>query len=117
MATPTFLDGADRGQVCLIATGQYTGDGTRSQAITGVGFQPKYIFIHERLTEMGNANPAYATDQDPAGLAGTIGAGFMAWGYPDWIDSIDPDGFTVDDGGTDRDPNMLDQVYVYVCLG
>jgi len=44
-------------------TGTYTGDGTESQAVTGVGFEPRAIFITERTTSGGAAvDPYFTTD-------------------------------------------------------
>ncbi|MCH8170015.1 MAG: hypothetical protein IIB07_02635 [Bacteroidetes bacterium] len=37
----------------LVATGTYTGDGATSQAITGIGFQVKYLLITEVITVDG----------------------------------------------------------------
>ena len=36
------------------ATGTYIGDNAATQAITGVGFQPRAIFIYEQQDPVGN---------------------------------------------------------------
>ena len=111
--------------MCRIATGSYTGNGTLSQAITGLGFQPKWIDIVERLATVdlttGNDSQLFTSDviiddlaagaawQDVAASSPTLGgSAIIAFGA---------DGFTVDDNGTDRHPNEDGTVYNFMALG
>ena len=103
-------------------TGTYTGDGATSQAITGVGFQPQYVKIVPRET-VNNTNVGIfetwteVMDDNAAGGAikhtGSGGHDFST----NTIISLDSDGFTVDDNGSDQNPNENSQVYNYVCFG
>lgn len=100
---------------CRIATGRYTGDGTLSQAITGVGFQPieTEVGIYTVAEQTTVKNTYMKNDQ----MSGDIS---IAQGYGDFdnrLISLDSDGFTVDDDGIDEHPNKLNQVYWYRCLG
>lgn len=114
-----YLPQVQHSRLCRIATGQYTGDGTLSQVITGIGFLPKFVFIHERkgLPEGTQLLSCYTIDSMVAGWAVHIaGAGTQSV-FINSIDSLDADGFTVDDHGTDWLPNKLGQVYEFYCLG
>jgi len=104
--------------ISKIKTGTYTGDGTLSQAITGIGFLPKVLIIEEySATDGGNINGmSIKTTDNPAT--------FMNWhgnsgdkAYDDSIISLDADGFTVDDQNTDRHPNKNAATYMYTALG
>lgn len=113
----SFLDGVDRNLVCLIDTGTYTGDGTLSQAITGVGFAPKYVATRYRpVAEDVNVvfgKTMIKTDQ----TFGDLGFATDSRVYDNRLISLDADGFTVDDDGADEHPNKDGQVYEYICLG
>ena len=108
--------------LCRIATGTYTGDGATSKAITGVGFAPKYVRITARVTTDGATMSVLETtdvmiDDNASGMT-TNHAG--AGGHASRINaiiSLDADGFTVDDAGTDSLPNSDGTVYNYLCLG
>ena len=111
----TYLDGADRGQVCLIATGTYTGDGGVAQAITGIGFAPKVAVVTDRQAAGGAARMFQKWDVMLADLC-------TNWSWfcdveADHLISLDADGFTVDDDAGDSHPNKSGQVYLYYCLG
>ena len=102
-----------------IATGTYTGDGSTSHAITGIGFQPKYVKIFvvvaaEAATmifeTVENLTASYAVSHITV-------ANNEHYASKDSIISLDVDGFTVDDDGTDAHPNKNTQVYAYLCLG
>lgn len=97
------------GLICRIRTGQYTGDGTLGQAIIGVGFQPLVLFIYRQNMSGGWCRH----DLADVGWIVQLWTGFRTAG----IVSIDADGFTVTDIGGNFDPNMLNQDYVYLCLG
>jgi len=101
------------------ATGTYTGDGTTSQAITGVGFPPKYVRVWVSVTSNATGTSPYATtdsfvDNNADGLAWEEDSGTSRTNR---IISLDDDGFTVDDGGSDLDPNANGTTYEYLCLG
>lgn len=102
-------------RICLIKTGTYTGDDNRDQPITGIGFQPKALIILRHVTSatsgVGNAL-RLADTFDNIAISGLF-RDFAA----DKINSLDADGFSVDDGGTDGDPNTNGQQYDYVAFG
>lgn len=114
---------ANKSKVPGFATGTYTGDGTTSMAITGLGFEPKFLQIYRRETTPGTGvNLFFTTDKiiDDHANGGSVVAlntdpehKFIS----DAIISLDVDGFTVDDAGTDLDPNKLSQIYSYVAFG
>lgn len=98
------------------ATGTYTGDGAATQAVVGVGFQPRVVILYARVT--GVDTPGIKTDQDGA-LSYVLDTS-VGWRWQtDNIVSLDADGFTVGDG-TPLALNMcnvLARVYTYVCFG
>lgn len=92
--------------------GTYTGDGSESQKISGLPFAPKYVKIWRRP----------AVNQFSQGFETTTGiVGHLAEGASHNIDngrlddnriiSIEDDGFTVDDNGSNSDPNKSGQLY------
>lgn len=90
-----------------IATGTYTGNGTDNHAITGVGFQPDFLYVKGDTTQLGLA----ATSAMAAGrstplytTAELVDAG---------IKSLDADGFTL---GTDARGNSSGVTYYYVAI-
>ena len=98
-----------------IYTGNYTGDGNATKAVTGIGFQPKYlrIFSHEggldAFGEKTASDGVYAAGGDPGNYQ------YLA----DGIVSLDSDGFTVGDG-TGWAANFFNTngiVYTFVALG
>lgn len=100
----------------LIATGQYTGDGAATQAIVGVGFLPRVVYLYAAADQ--TYSEAIKITED-----GIMSSVFLpAWcQYQYWADmiiSLDPDGFTIGDGtGFGPAVNFLDRVYYYVCWG
>ena len=99
-----------------IKTGTYTGDGSTSQAITGIGFQPKMVTIWIYSLTEGNTGQLTKIDQFATDMA------IDAWGTPHFIRdnrliSLDADGFTVDDDGTDDFPNTNGATYAYIAFG
>lgn len=104
-----------------IKTGRYTGDDTTSQAITGVGFQPKYVRIWPSTTVAGTSSQFFeVTDTMNAGFCAEHGVaiGFMhIIQKANAVISLDADGFTIDDGGINAHPNKYDHLYDYLCLG
>lgn len=103
---------------CRITTGQYTGDGTLAQAITGVGFAPKAIMVWAHLT-VENINVAKGGCVKIDQMANNICASYY-WGrsfYDNAVVTLDADGFTVDDDNADDHPNKLAQLYDFVAWG
>lgn len=107
-----------------IATGTYTGDGAESQGITGVGFQPKFVMIADQTTDGATfAQRAHSLttdviiDNDAQGLAIALGGPGADLAFDNGIIALGADGFTVDDGAGDLDPNQNTIVYDFVVLG
>lgn len=111
------------GAACRIATGTYTGDGSTSLAVTGVGFRPKFVRCWRRNTAGATAVRVIETtdtevDDNASGMAvGHTNAATVHTTLTDAIIAIGDDGFTVDDAGTDSDPNSSGVTYNYLCLG
>lgn len=99
-----------------VKTGTYTGDGGVAHAITGVGFAPIYVKIW-------NQTEAYETLQGMCPItyihkdAAPYHAKTTAGDAQNGIRSLDADGFTVSDGGTDQSPNKDTYTYYYLALG
>lgn len=100
----------------LMKTGTYTGDGSTSQAITGIGFQPRLVWTVIRVVHTAANECSIRWDVQPSDLSLLLGDGTLK-GSDDKIISLDADGFTVDDGGGDYPPNRVDEVYDYVAWG
>lgn len=108
-----------------MALGTYTGDGGTAQAITGIGFLPKALWISRVATSQTVVEvrrmiftTAQILDNNAAGGLfsfgdGTAGqASFETGG----VVSLDSDGFTVDDNGANEDPNESGgPTYDFVC--
>ncbi len=114
-------DNAAPALTAQIATGTYTGDGSEGQAITGVGFQPKFLWLAERITADGTGNATrhiFTWPEILADGAGGVGGGWEATSFRDnRIVSLDADGFTVDDNGSDSNPNKSGITYNYLAIG
>ena len=100
----------------FIKTGTYTGDGSLGQGITGIGFQPKYVavWIHLANEKWEKLDQTWG---DQAFLHTSASAAPEHLFPTNAINSLDADGFTVDDAGGNLGPNTLDQVYDYLTLG
>lgn len=118
-----YVDAAVAGAgTAEIATGSYTGDGGTSQAITAVGFTPKYVKIWFRSATAGTNAAIWETtaeilDDDASGMSmmhSSTGAHTLD---DDAIITLGADGFTVDDNGADSDPNKNGQAYNFMCIG
>jgi hypothetical protein len=100
-------------QIGNIVTGTYTGNGGVSRAITGLGFQARYLIIYDQGV---NNITVYATASDAAGNAKTSTASYST----DMIISLDSDGFTVGDGtplgGGVNNFNVNARVYTYIAM-
>lgn len=102
-----------------IATGSYTGDGSTSLGVTGVGFTPKLLWIIQRTTSTGGGADVYMTsttiiDDISGGAAVDISEDLA---HTNKIISLDSDGFTVDDNSADHRPNTASEVYNYIAIG
>jgi hypothetical protein len=108
---PTFQDLATGAQV---TTGSYTGDGNTSQAITGVGFEPKYVHIFGG----GGGQQPVETYADFIDIDATDGMSIRLAQYAnsDIIRSLDSDGFTVGDYLVSNQ-NGSGQTYYYLAIG
>ena len=97
------------------ATGEYTGDGATSQAITGLGFAPKFVHTHAKDETFNSTNVHYTWDDlvNDSASGVDILIGTSAQTYIDGIISLDSDGFTVDDRAADQDPNKNTIVYKF----
>lgn len=95
----------------VFATGTYTGNAAATQAITGIGFQPRYISIWRQF----DTNVVFSGIRAPGDTATYIlGVGYKA----DHIVSFDADGFTVGDGTGDANRlNLAASTYTYVAWG
>lgn len=112
-------DGSQITGIAKIATGTYTGDGSTSQAITGIGFQPIYLKVWAGSMTSGSVTSFYETadilQATTAGIAiehefnETDSRALM-------IDSLDADGFTVNDRLSDNDPNKDGALYHYMAI-
>jgi len=109
----------DTVQVCRIVTGIYTGDGAVSQAITGVGFQPKYLRIWVTDAGAGDTYVFEKSDQHTTTLdtVFSCAATDEVQTADNQIIALGADGFTVDDAGVDAHPNKTLQAYHYLALG
>lgn len=104
-----------------VATGSYTGDGTESQAITGIGFPPVYVRIWKRQTSGNTVVPIHETTTEI--LADNVDGGAIKYTETQLrfrahrIIALGADGFTVDDNAADADPNADGQIYNYLAIG
>ena len=106
--------------VCRLKVGTYDGDGEVSQAITGVGFAPKYVKIWVRPAGVVATTLYEKVDDTWSTYAiAHIGASGSDehQSCDDRVIAFGADGFTVDDGGGDFDPNKNGRTYTYMCLG
>lgn len=104
-------------------TGTYTGDGSTSMAITGVGFTPKFLLIWLAGTDGGTMAAIIFTSDTFMALDAQGLVVFMNQGSGDFnvadnrVIALGSDGFTVSDDGTDLHPNKASQGYHYVAWG
>lgn len=91
--------------------GTYTGTGVE-RSITGLGFEPKVVFVRELVASVGDDGGSWRAAGMPANSANPIGqnGGF----HTDGVRSLDSDGFTV---GTSGRVNFLGAAYYYLALG
>ena len=105
--------------IAKIKTGTYTGNGSTSQAITGIGFTVKYVKIWQHLTSAEALVIYEKVDQSWGTWAQVHShtAGSEHLSVDDRIIALGADGFTVDDAGIDTQPNKDGEVYDYLALG
>ena len=101
-----------------IKTGEYTGDGSTAQTITGLGFTPAFGKVWYRVAH-GNVSNVYETTTEiiahnAEGLALRPSDATM---YYDTITAFGSGSFTVDDHGADSHPNKNGVVYCYLMIG
>src|SRR3954447_23935804 len=89
----------------LVKVGSYVGNGS-SQAVTGVGFQPKVLFIKggSNVMQVGTVDMGSTKMQNVTGSTPATGK----------LSSYDADGFTVASGAT---VNASGTTYHYLALG
>ena len=102
----------------LIVTGEYTGDGELSQAITGLGVAVKYVMATRKISgdDQGTI-PKWTTDVIVDDSANGVALDTVGNVNHHTIIAVGAGSFTVDDEGFDRDPNKLNQVYNFIVLG
>jgi len=120
--TFTHHNGVTTVAIARMTTGVYTGDGELSQAIAGVGFRPKYVKIWTRSTIAAHIYIYETTDTIVDDSANGMAAEHDIGANPHSLEenkiiALGADGFTVDDGGADLDPNTNGVVYNYMALG
>ena len=97
----------------VIKTGTYTGDGNATKAITGIGFEPSFVFIQDFVN---NSNKPFWKIDD-MGLNALLADANGTYA-PDMIISLDADGFTVGDGtGVGNFMNINGVTYGYLAIG
>jgi hypothetical protein len=104
-----------------LKTGGYSGDGTTSNAITGVGFEPKFLFIWESQADGGNPQWGFTSDSymanDAQGLMVVFSNAGNSFSQDNRVLSLDSDGFTLSDDGANSFPNTSGTAYQYIALG
>lgn len=110
----TYIAFPVTGGFSSLATGSYAGDGAATQAIAGVGFQPKTVYIYQ----IAGPSPSegYKTDQDGLNAHAYYQGGVDYCYSADLIISLDAGGFTVGDGGAVGNLlNLVGNTYNYLC--
>lgn len=90
----TALSAITAGSNITMAVGSYTGDGAATKAVTGIGFQPRFVIV------FANADPHGAFELSAIKSSSN---GTRSWVNgnqyeDDHIISLDSNGFTVGDG-------------------
>lgn len=119
----TIASHSDGGAVARIFTGTYTGNDSTSQAITGIGFTVKHVIIWRRQTGTAEADIHWTNDlqvdNNAAGLS-YLHRGPSAQAsetVSNRIITLGSDGFTVDDGAANQDPNTNTVTYEFTAFG
>ena len=93
-------------------SGTYTGNAGATLAITGIGFQPKFVIVYPQIPGTGGYYVAYKCVDD--GTYAFISKTDPRAYQEDHIISLDADGFTVGDGtGSSNYMNVGDRNYAY----
>lgn len=109
-----------------VITGVYTGDGTTSQVISGLGVTPRRVTISKAIadegTDYGPHEIIWSTDKivddNAAGVAVSLIGTAGGWDSRlNKILAMASGSFTVDDSGGDQDPNANTIVYNFVVEG
>jgi len=105
------------------AAGTYTGDGSTSLAVTGLGFTPKWVKIWH-LTASGHQVYAVettasimATTSDKRSVLTYSGNANETSLVDNAIIALSAGSFTVDDAGSDSHPNKASETYHYLAIG
>ena len=97
----------------LVKTGTYTGNGSDPRSITGVGFQPKFLFIGATTGTGDPSGGIWKSADMPTGATGQSASfGDNGRDSVGTISSLDADGFTVR-----AQKNLNATTYYYVALG
>ena len=97
------------------------GDGNTSMAVTGVGFTPGYVRIWQQGTAPDQAplsifdTTPEMIDDNARGMAMLMVTSVAS--RDDAVISLDADGFTVDDNGSNSHPNASGIGYRYLAIG
>jgi len=104
-----------------IVTGTYEGDGAGIQAIAGLGFQPIFVIIYAQF-DGGTTGTFMKANIDGLNTSYEFWTGIAYTGQyePDYIISLDADGFTIGDGtggsgGNSLNVNLRD--YTFIAFG
>jgi hypothetical protein len=101
------LKDTDTFELTRMAQGSYTGDGTSDRNITGVGFQPRYVFVHRNDGVSGTV--AYRTTQHA-----TVSAPFVnSAPFATLVRGLASDGFSV---GNSTHVNESAAAYIWVAF-
>ena len=93
--------------------GTYTGDAAATKAITGVGFQPKFLVIYSQVAARA---VGIKSSQDTTGAFVLVSNAASLYN-DDQIISLDANGFTVGDGSGTANRMNIAEAYVYVAFG
>ena len=104
-----------------VAVGTYSGDGSTSLAITGLGFSPKFLLLILGGNDGDSINYGFTSsalvDDDPQGLMVNVASSGATTLQDNKILSLDADGFTVSDTSADAFPNTNGSTVHYIAWG
>ena len=109
-ATKGYVDLINALGLAKIKIGSYTGDGTTTRTITGVGFQPDYLIVYN-TTGGSSASIAFRSSQDTVNYGKWSTGGYST----DNINSFNADGFVIAVGGSTY-INNSERKYVYIAI-